>query len=68
MSRFLLALSTVLIAGCANADAQKPFAVEAIAEFDEPWAMAFLPDGRLLVTEKAGRLLVVDGAGIRSQP
>jgi glucose/arabinose dehydrogenase len=68
VSRFLLALSTVLIAGCANADAQKPFAVEAIAEFDEPWAMAFLPDGRLLVTEKAGRLLVVDGAGIRSQP
>ena len=39
-----------------------------MAEFDEPWAMAFLPDGRLLVTEKAGRLLVVDGAGIRSQP
>jgi glucose/arabinose dehydrogenase len=58
VSRFLLALSTVLIAGCANADAQKPFAVEAIAEFDEPWAMAFLPDGRLLVTEKAGRLLL----------
>jgi len=68
MSRFLLILSAVLIAGCANADAQHPFAVEAIAEFDAPWAMAFLPDGRLLVTEKAGRLLVVDGAGNTSQP
>lgn len=32
-----------------------------IAEFNEPWAMTFLPgpDGRLLVTEKSGRLLIV---------
>lgn len=28
--------------------------------FDAPWAMTFLPDGRLLVTEKAGRLKLVD--------
>ena len=33
-----------------------PFTVQPMAEFDEPWAMAFLPDGRLLVTEKAGAL------------
>ena len=68
MPRFLLILSAVLISGCANADAQRPFAAEAVAEFDEPWAMAFLPDGRLLVTEKAGRLLIVDGAGNISRP
>ena len=30
--------------------------------------MAFLPDGRLLVTEKAGRLLVVDESGNTSEP
>ena len=37
----------------------KPFAVQAVAEFDEPWAMAFLPNGALLVTEKKGRLMLL---------
>lgn len=44
------------------------FQVDAIAEFDEPWAMTFLPDGRLLITEKAGRLLVVTQDGQKSSP
>jgi len=34
----------------------KPFRTEAVGTFDEPFAMAFLPDGRLLVTEKKGKL------------
>jgi len=42
------------------APAAKPFVEQEVARFEEPWAMAFLPDGRLLVSEKAGRLLVVD--------
>ena len=33
-----------------------------VASFDNPWAMTFLPDGRLLVTEKSGQLKVVDVA------
>ena len=33
-----------------------PFTVTTIGNFDEPFAMAFLPDGSLLVTEKAGHL------------
>jgi len=42
-----------------------PFAITEIATFESPWAMAFLPDGRLLVTEKPGRLkLVQPGAMI----
>lgn len=31
-----------------------------VARFDAPWAMSFLPDGRLLVTEKAGALRLYD--------
>ena len=43
--------------GRANLPPSKPpFNVTTIGNFDEPFAMAFLPDGRLLVTEKAGRL------------
>ncbi|MGH8076885.1 MAG: PQQ-dependent sugar dehydrogenase [Lysobacter sp.] len=37
-----------------------PFLSEAIATFNEPWAMTFLPDGRLLVTEKPGRLKLLN--------
>jgi glucose/arabinose dehydrogenase len=36
--------------------AQWPFTATEVARFDQPWAMSFLPDGTLLVTEKEGRL------------
>lgn len=45
-----------------------PFLASPVASFDEPWAMTFLPDGRLLVTEKPGHLLVVTQAGEKSGP
>lgn len=38
----------------------QPFATREVATLDSPWAMTFLPDGRGLITEKGGRLLVVD--------
>lgn len=34
-----------------------------VARFDEPWAMTFLPDGRLLVTEKAGAIKLMSADG-----
>jgi glucose/arabinose dehydrogenase len=45
-----------------------PFKVAPVATFNEPWAMTFLPDGRMLVTEKRGRLYVVTQEGEKSKP
>ena len=39
------------------------FAITEVASFREPWAMAFLPDGRLLVSEKRGALKLVQPGG-----
>ncbi|GAB3108870.1 PQQ-dependent sugar dehydrogenase [Janibacter alkaliphilus] len=39
-----------------------PFAVEEVDSFDEPWAMAFLPGGDLLVTERSGTMHLRDQA------
>lgn len=57
-------VASLAISACATADSGKwPFDATPLASFDEPWAMTFLPDGRLLVTEKSGRLLLVDMSG-----
>jgi glucose/arabinose dehydrogenase len=43
--------------------------VETIATgLSHPWALAFLPDGRLVVTERAGRIRIVDKDGKHSPP
>lgn len=39
---------------------QQAYKVNNIAEFNEPWAIAPLKDGRLLVTERKGRLYLFD--------
>lgn len=42
---------------------------EVAGDFDEPWAIAFLPDHRMLVTEKhEGRLSIVSPDGKKSPP
>lgn len=39
-----------------------PFQTTEFARFNEPWAMSFLPDGRLIISEKAGQLRLFDPA------
>ena len=65
-----------LLGACASASlAQDEFTIEgsagtalearALGDFDAPWAMSFLPDGRALVTEKGGELVLVGADGAR---
>jgi aldose sugar dehydrogenase len=77
-----LALPAMLLALCiqsgassaeiTKAPAQKtkqPFKVETFAKgLVHPWGMAFLPDGRLLVTERPGRLRIIGKDGKLSPP
>ena len=45
------------------------FRLEVITDHLEiPWSLAFLPDGRLLVTERAGRLRVITNGRLKSEP
>lgn len=60
---FALALPLPALAADTPATVERadwPFAVTEVARFDEPWAMAFLPDGTLLVSEKRGQLQRLD--------
>ena len=49
----------------AQQPARLPFQVQVVTDFESPCAMTFLPDGRMLITEKAGTLYVVSADGQR---
>lgn len=45
------------------------FDVEIVTRgLDHPWSLAFLPDGAMLVTERPGRLRLIDRDGSKSEP
>ena len=59
----LLALAAAACSGTASSPPVRianAFVATPVAQFDEPWAMTFLPDGRLLVSEKPGALKLLN--------
>jgi aldose sugar dehydrogenase len=54
-------------AGALPSQTDLPFTMTQVTTFDLPWRLAFLPDGRMLVTEKVGRLILVTQAGAKTE-
>jgi aldose sugar dehydrogenase len=52
-------------AGDQKPEASVPFNMTQVATFNLPWRIAFLPDGRMLVTEKVGPLWLVTQQGLK---
>jgi glucose/arabinose dehydrogenase len=50
-------------AGDKKAEATMPFTMTQVATFNLPWRIAFLPDGRMLITEKVGPVWLVTPDG-----
>jgi aldose sugar dehydrogenase len=67
----LLALAATRVDAQINAGEQKPepilpFTMTQVATFNLPWRIAFLPDGRMLITEKVGPLWLVTQQGAKT--
>ena len=50
-------------AGEQKPEASVPFNMTTVSTFELPWRIAFLPDGRMLITEKIGPLWLVSAKG-----
>jgi len=73
MNRLLTLTFCLVLVSSACAQDDLPFEVEELASFDQPWALTFVPDGRILVTEKKGSIMLLaqDGrafGGVRGMP
>ncbi len=53
-------------AGSKPAESSLPFTLTQVATFELPWRIAFLPDGRMLITEKVGPLWLVTQQGTKT--
>ena len=68
MAILLLWISVTTFAQDIQSEKVRFHVVTVAAGLDHPWALAFLPDGRILVTERPGRLRLVARDGALSAP
>jgi len=54
-------------AGEQKPEATLPFTMTQVTTLDLPWRIAFLPDGRMLITEKVGALWLVTQEGAKTK-
>jgi glucose/arabinose dehydrogenase len=52
--------------GAQAPEASLPFTITQVTTFSLPWRIAFLPDGRMLITEKTGPIWLVTEAGAKT--
>ena len=69
----LFILASAAVAAQVNVGEQKPeaalpFTMTTVTTFELPWRIAFLPDGRMLVTEKVGPVWLVSAQGQKISP
>jgi glucose/arabinose dehydrogenase len=55
-------------AGEQKPEASMPFTMTTVTTFELPWRIAFLPDGRMLITEKIGPVWLVSKDGEKIAP
>ena len=78
LTGLLLGALVVAAVGCGGDDSVQPetppevpaeITLDTVAsDLETPWAMAFAPDGRIFVTERPGRIRVIDDGGLRPEP
>ncbi len=69
----LVTLAAAAIRAQVNVGEQKPeaslpFTLTTVSTFELPWRLAFLPDGRMLITEKVGPVWLVSAQGQKIGP
>lgn len=73
----MMIIASLLVPGSANAEASEQSTITAHHAFKltriagplvHPWGLDWLPDGRILVSERPGRLRIISSAGTMSEP
>lgn len=69
LSRLALAFTLLLTAGPSLSADDVEYRIETVADgLEHPWSLAFLPDNRMLLTERAGRLRLIENGELHPEP